>query len=355
MSLAPPLPRRCPRLRAAAFWPRILFVAWLAPLAHAETDVVVMQNGDQLTGEIKSLDRGQLSFETDATDTIQIKWDHVAKLVSTQYFEVMLDDGRQLYGSLVDSAAPSQVSLSFAGSVADLPTLSVVRMTPIEGRIIERIDMSVDVGYSLAKANDASQSTVGYDFQYRDQTRLVSLNVDASTTESESDPPSTRVNTLASFRRFLEGREWDPVFLSQVERNDELGIKRRVTAGGGMSRWLRDTNQSRMSFLGGLVYGNEDAEGLTNSEWTTEALLGLGMEWFRYDTPELDVSTRLAVYERLTGVSRTRGNLDVDFRWELFADSFWGFSIYYSFDTEPEIETSSKSDYGIVTSFGWEF
>jgi hypothetical protein len=145
------------------------------------------------------------------------------------------------------------------------------------------------------------------------------------------------------------------VFLSQVERNDELGIKRRVTAGGGMGRWLRDTNQSRMSFLGGLVYGNEDAEGLTNSEWTTEALLGLGMEWFRYDTPELDISTRLAVYERLTGDSRTRGNLDVDFRWELFADSFWGFSIYYSFDTQPEIETSSKSDYGIVTSFGWEF
>lgn len=333
----------------------MLPAALLTCLAHAQSDVIVLRNGDQLTGEIKLLDRGLLSFESDATDTIQIKWDHVASLSSSQYFEVWLEDGRQLYGSLSEGTAPAEISVAEDGNVAVQSMTTVVRMTPIEGRLIERIDMSIDVGYSLAKANETSQTTVGYDFTYRDQVRLVSLNVDASTSESENDPPSTRVNTLASFRRFLEGRKWDPVAMSQVERNDELGINRRVTAGGGMGRWIRDTNQSRISFVGGLVVGNEDAEGQVSSEWTTEALLGIGLEWFRFDTPELDVSTRLSVYERLTGESRSRGNLDVDFRWELFADSFWGFSIYYTFDTQPQSETSEKTDYGVVTSFGWDF
>jgi hypothetical protein len=326
-----------------------------APMARAQTDFVVTRNGDRLTGEVKSLDRGKLRFETDATDTIEIKWEHVAELVAEQTFEVILTDGRTLFGTLLDGAEPFEVRLSGGGIVSALPMVSVVRMTPIEGRLIERIDMRVDVGYSLTKANDSAQSNLGYDFQYRDQLRLVSLNADGATTTSESDPPSTRINTVATFRRFLAGRSWDPLGLMQIERNDELGIEQRTTFGGGMSRWLKDTNQNRMSFIGGVVYGTEDAEGLVDAEWTAEALLGFGMDWFRFDSPELDVSTRLTVYERITGASRTRGNLDVDFRWELFGDSFYSFSIYYSFDSDPESATSSKRDYGIVTSLGWEF
>jgi hypothetical protein len=257
MSLAKPLLRRSPRHRATAFSRGLLLVghAFLAaPLAHAETDIVVMKNGDQLTGEIKSLDRGQLSFETDATDTIEIKWEHVAKLVSTQYFEVWLDDGRQVYGSLADGAAPAEVWLSGGGSVTGLPMLTVVRMTPIEGRIIERIDMTVDVGYSLAKANGSAQSTIGYDFEYRDQVRLVSLNLDGSTTESESDPPSTRINTSSC----LAVPEGNFVGMTQVERNDELDQASRHSRGGRASRSGHESEP--LSFRADCGC-SEDAEG----------------------------------------------------------------------------------------------
>jgi len=72
-----------------------------------------------------------------------------------------------------------------------------------------------------------------------------------------------------------------------------------------------------------------------------------------YD-PELDVVTRLAVFQRLSGATRTRGNLDVDFRWELIQDFFWGFSIYYSFDNSPENPDASTNDYGVVTSLDIE-
>jgi len=45
----------------------------------------------------------------------------------------------------------------------------------------------------------------------------------------------------------------------------------------------------------------------------------------------------------------------MDFRWELVKDFFWGFSIYYSFDNQPETPGASTSDYGAVTSLGWSF
>ncbi|HEY9181720.1 MAG TPA: hypothetical protein VIQ99_00890, partial [Gammaproteobacteria bacterium] len=49
--------------------------------AAAQTDVVTLHNGDRLTGEIKSLDRGILFFDPPYSDTIQITWEHVATLV----------------------------------------------------------------------------------------------------------------------------------------------------------------------------------------------------------------------------------------------------------------------------------
>ncbi|HET8698831.1 MAG TPA: hypothetical protein VFO94_15185, partial [Gammaproteobacteria bacterium] len=108
---------------------RFSFAAALSVLvgitAHAATDVVTMRNGDRLTGEIKSLDRGKLSFETDATNTIQIEWDHVAALTSLQNFEVTLDDGRIFFGSLLTGGDPSVLSLSTPSTALALPTAIV--------------------------------------------------------------------------------------------------------------------------------------------------------------------------------------------------------------------------------------
>jgi hypothetical protein len=68
------------------------------------------------------------------------------------------------------------------------------------------------------------QTTFGYDFRYRGETRLINLDVDASTSSSASDPSSTRLLTAFNYQRFLEKLEWNPIGIGQLERNDELGI-----------------------------------------------------------------------------------------------------------------------------------
>ena len=71
------------------------FIAFTLPAAAADkTDVVLIVNGDRLTGEVKSLERGRLRFKTAATDTISIEWDDVASLRSNQNIQVETEDGR---------------------------------------------------------------------------------------------------------------------------------------------------------------------------------------------------------------------------------------------------------------------
>lgn len=341
--------------RASNRFGRLLILFLASNAAFAQDDVITMMNGDRLSGEVKSLDRGMINFDTDATDTIAIRWDHVSDLTSPQSFLITLSNGSRLFGSIAGVDADNAISLTTNTGQVSVQMVELVRMSPIEARLVDQIDMNVDLGYSIAKANNVVQTTAGYDFSFRNEERLVSMNSDFARSSSVDRPDSLRANVAVSYRRFIEGRIWSPVGLAQLERNDELGLRRRATIGGGMGRYLTDTNEHRINFMGGLVRSTEDATDAVESTDSIEAMTGLNIEWFRYDSPELDVSSQLMVFERLSDESRTRGNLDLSFKWELIEDFNWGMSVYYSFDSAPENFDASGSDYGVVTTLGWSF
>lgn len=326
-----------------------------SPPARAADDVVLMRNGDRMSGEIKSLERGLLNFKTDATDTIGIKWDYVVGLLSSQNFDITLDDGRRTLAKIAHGSGAAGIRLETGLTPLDVPIGSVVRMVPVEGRLIDRIDMSIDVGYDRAKANGLARTNLSYELGYRSERRVIDLNIDVAESASQSAPSSKRAYGTFSYLHLLERHKWDPIALSTIEHNDELGLDRRVTLGGGMSKWIKDTGSSRMSFTGGLVYTSEDEVDAPATKDGVEAAIGLNLDWFRYEDPELDVSMRFSAYRRLSDEHRTRGNLDVNLRWELINDFFWGFSIYYSFNSAPVGIISSDTDYGVATSLGWSF
>ena len=321
--------------------------------AHGQSDIALFKNGDRLTGEIKSLDRGKVSFDTPTTGVINLEWDDIDQLFSTTTFELNLVSGERLYGTLAETTGDGQIRRQTATETRDLPNETIVRMTPIKATLLDRIEMKVDLGYSLAKANDLEQTTSGFDLLPRGEPDL-SFGIDSAISSSESDPSSQRVFTNFNYQRYLDKSEWNPFGIGQIERNDELGIDRRRSFGGGMARWLRDTNESRIGFGGGLVRSFEEDIGSTGTTEDTEALVAMDLEWFQYDAPELDVSMQFQLYRRFSGSKEPRGNIDVDFRWELFKDFFWGFSFYYTYDGQSENDEETV-DYGSFTSLGWKF
>ena len=282
---------------------------------------------------------------------INLEWDDIDQLFSTTTFELNLESGERIYGTLAETTGDGQIRVQTPTGTMDLPTQTIVRMTPINSTLIDRIEMRVDLGHSLAKANDLEQTSFGYDFRYRGETRQINFDIDASTSSSESDPSSARVFTTFDYQRYIEKLDWNPIGIGQLERNDELGIDRRVSFGGGMGRYLRDTNQSRIAFAGGLVRSLEDDAGSSETTKDTEALIAMNLEWFQYDEPELDVSMALMLYRRLSGSKDPRGNVDVNIRWEIFKDLFWGVSVYYMYDGQAQNEEESD-DYGSSSRWG---
>lgn len=322
--------------------------------AQAGQDVVIFKNGDRLTGEVKSLERGRLRFDTDATGTIPVEWDKVALLKSEQNIQVETETGERFLGRLQAGAEEFTVVVQGDADPMTLPMSQVVLMTPIEERRVDRLDIDFTAGYNFAKASEAQQVRLGLDLAARTERRIFSMNADAVQSDSEDSESSQRQSLDLQYRRLWPSR-WYSGALVSLDRNDELGLDLRTSAGVGGGRYLRQTNSSILSLGGGVQLSRENVSTGISDEDTVEAVVSLNWDWFRYDSPELDLSTTLQIIPNLTESGRVRGEFDVSLKWEIVEDLFWELSLYDSYDNDPVVDGAEKNDYGIATSLGWSF
>jgi len=330
-------------LLAALFWP-----------TAARSDVVIFANGDRLTGEVKSLERGKLRFDSEATGTIPVEWDEVVQLTSSQNIQVETESGGRYLGSLTAATRERYVVVSGDAGAIELEAAHIVVMNVIEESRIERVDGSVSAGFNFAKASEVSQVQLGFDLKARSEKRLFSLDVASVTTDSEDNESSQRHSLNFGYQRLWPER-WFTGGVLRLNRNDELGLNLRTSVGAGGGRYLRQTNSSIVSFIGGLQLSRENLNSGIENEDTVEAFLTLGWDWFRYDSPEFDLSTQLQLIPNLTNSGRVRAEFDVSMRWELIPDLFWELGFYDSFDSDPVVPGAEKNDYGITTSLGYGF
>ena len=322
--------------------------------AVAKTDVVIFVNGDRLTGEVKSLERGKLRFKTAATDTISIEWDDVASLTSNQNIQVETDGGDRYLGQLVVHSDDRQVVVKTVSGLKTLDAEHIVFMNPIEKKGIERFDGDITAGFNFAKASEVKQAQLGLELEARTETRLFGLDVSSVASDSADNESSQRHSLALTYTR-LRPERWFTGAIVGLERNDELGLDLRTSVGAGGGRYLKQTNSTTLSLTGGLQLSRENVAGNLEDEDTVEAFATLAWDWFRYDTPELDFSTNLQIIPNLTDTGRVRAELDVSMKWEMIEDLFWQLEFYDSYDSDPVVDGAEDNDYGVVTSLGWEF
>jgi hypothetical protein len=93
----------------------LLFIATIlpAPLLAAD-DVVIMKNGDRITGTVKKLNNGNLEIDPPYTGTnFIVEWKNVERIESTANFIVQTSDGDYVTGSV--RTDPDETGLSKAG------------------------------------------------------------------------------------------------------------------------------------------------------------------------------------------------------------------------------------------------
>lgn len=325
-----------------------------APTLYAQkADTVVLRNGDRVVGEIKSLDRDVLTYKTDDMGTLSIKWDKIHRIGSPRYFEVEETSGLRHYGSLRAGPEVKQMIVEVSTFSDTLDHMQVVRITPIGQGFFARLDGNISLGFTFQRANRIRSLSLDANVKHRTQTRLTGLRINTYFQGEETREPTSRNTIALNEQRFL-ARRYVLGGTGQLEQNEELDLDLRVLLSFGGGRFLTQTNRSALLVGGGLAFTNEQ---FVASDATTnlEALLSVGWEFYRRDTPKSDIQTTLQVYPNLTDLGRVRTDFQASISHEFVKDFTTGFTLFDQLDNRPPSGTGASHDFGITLTMGWSF
>lgn len=333
----------------------LLASGWQPADARDKTDVITLRNGDQVTGEILTLQYGQLQLKTDDMGTVLIKWDAIATIESRYFFDVEQIGGERFYGVLGSTPDGSQVIVHGpSGSLHQIQTERVTRIAKLESTFWSRIDGSFSIGYNFTKSTDITVVSGQFDATYRSEKLVASLSADVNSSTTPEQGTLDRDQIGFTNRWELASRNFWAALVN-LERNEELGIEGRVQLGGGFGRYLYQSPHSEVAAYVGAALNREWVTGNEGAQESAEGVLGGSWRIFKLDSPKQSLTSQLVLYPSITESGRYRGKADVSYRQEIVKDFFFDLSFYYDYDNQPPGDATAKDDYGLVTSLGYTF
>ena len=323
--------------------------------AHAapKTDVIELDNGDRLTGEIKGLSQGVLTVSTDTMDTVGVRWERVRALSTRQYLQVELLSGERHFGSAPEERV-AHIAVQDEDSGQQLLALKeIARIDPIErGELLKRLKGNFSLGYNFTKASDVE--TLAFNGQLRSRTDVRQWQLDGSANvTTQSGPDATVYDFSGSYSRFLARKKY---YLGRLrfESNTELGLDLRTSLGGGLGYYVKQDPHQEWSVVAGLAANDEQYAGEPKRH-SVDAILATTYSYYRFKPLNADIDLSLALIPSLTEAGRVRSDANLYVRWEVVDDLYFELSLYGNYDSQPGVEANSQFDYGTATSIGYSF
>ena len=330
----------------------ILTLCLLTPfsLLADKTDVVILKNGDKITGEVKRVGGGLLEFSTDHMGTIYIEWPSIAKIFSDTNQAVDTIDGRRFFGTMTALEEGDVIGIQTPTSVIELPTEDLFSAYPVQSTFWDRSDLDLSIGFDYQKSTDITDFSLAADWVHRTPDRISEASLRTNLT-SQPGADDQRRSQLSFAHQYAQPDNRFKSWLGNLETNELLGLDLRVLAGGVFGNYLLRNSNGWLSTSYGLAGTHEKFSDGT-SQTGAEAVGNITINYFRFAEPERSLSTRLTIFPSLTEGGRFRTDFRTTFKLEFFSDLFWSMEAYFQSDNEPTAG-AARSDYGITTGLGW--
>ncbi len=176
--------------------------------AFAQIDSLIFNNGNIIVGEIKSMDKGIIQIETDYSDSdFKIEWEKISRIKTESHFLVTLEDGTKYYNSPLSSINDSIVAINTEeGQAISCNIDKIVFLNPIKDKFLDRLSASIDIGYSLTKANNLHQFTSNSGIAYTAEKWSVDLSFNSLRSTQDETEDIARTEGKSNFRYILPRR-----------------------------------------------------------------------------------------------------------------------------------------------------
>jgi hypothetical protein len=330
--------------------------------AREKTDVIVMKNGDRFTCEVKGLNTGVLSVGLDYVDgTVSVQWSKVAHLESNQLFVVLTQDGSVYTGKLTiaDTPANQPVRIQIAETTAQtvaIDTSRIVKVTETSENFWQRFNGDINFGINYSKGNQSTQYSFGTFTEYPRERWTAQATFDSNLSSNSGATTSTRNQLGLTGYRLLRWNNYFYAGVGNFLQSSVQGIKLQTTLGGGIGRFLKNTNRTSIRVLGGLAWQSTDYRQSTAVSQGTQnvasALIAAELKVFKFKKTNLDVTSTLL--PSVSDPGRVVYSTNATYYLKLFSNLSWNVSFYGNWDSRPP-PTFSGSDYGTTSGLSWKF
>lgn len=344
-------------LRVTSLTRSLILVCLTTASLHAERrDLVVMKNGDQLTGELKKLENGILYFKPPyVSDSIQLDWLQVRAVQSSAAYQIVLENGQHLVGMISSSPELPDGNFELKVSNGDLRVTSreVINMQSSKQNFWRQLTGSIDFGYDFTSGN--SQTSLNSDAS----ANYLSKNwtAGASFTSSFSgQSPGTNSNLLelgGMGEAFLSGNS-SILGLVDFLHSSQQDLELRETLGGGYSRYLIRTNENKLFWVAGAVYNRETFVSTASrpTDDNVEGLVGGQYQLKKFNL--YDLQSQLFLFPGISDAGRIRATTKTTFNVKLSNNFYTNVSFWDNFDSRPPVN-AKKNQLGISSGLGWTF
>jgi hypothetical protein len=326
-------------------------MAAVSPLQGEKTDILYLERGDRLTGEIKKLYHGKLEVSTHEMKTVFIEWNKILNVKSDHEFEIELETGGRHFGKLMPGPEDRQAIVSSRSGTFIVDLSAVVSLDRFKRTFLRRVQIALDVGFSYAKANQ----TVVWDLRgsLRTRTRRGETNFLANSYLTDQSDVDSTTRNLLQINHFHHLRRRGFISLqASGEQNQELGLDLRLLLSGGFGYSIVKSNRIHLAVAGGLAETREWFPDAEETSWNTEVAVSVSLETYKFEGLESTIASTLVVYPSITTRGRFRIDFTIQWRIEVFKDFYWGLNFFDKFDSQPPGE-GEKNDIGVSMSIGW--
>jgi hypothetical protein len=329
--------------------------------AQGGNDILVMKNGDRFTCEIKGLSGGVLSVKLSYVDgTISVQWSQVAHLESNRLFLVKTESGVVYTGTLSTTGAsddpPIKIEIAEAqGKEVEVAQRKIIKLSQTSEGFWHRFDGAVNTGILYSKGNESVQYNLSSQVAYNRERWSSQASFNSSFASNSGANLTTRNQIDLSTMRLLRWNNWFYAGSVSFLQSSVQEINLQTTLGGGVGRYIKNTNRASISVLGGFGWQNVGYGQNTvnqSAQNTAVGFVATEIKAFKFKKTNLDVSASLV--PAISEPGRIHFNTNATYYIKITSDLSWNFSFYGSWDNRPPA-TLPGSDYGSSSGLSWTF
>jgi len=237
----------------------------------------------------------------------------------------------------------------------ELERPTVVQMDQTSERFWRRLNGEINTGIQYSKGNQATQFNLSSNVAYPRERWQAAASYNSTLSTSTGVTASTRNQFTLGALHLMRWNNWFYAGLGNLLQSSEQGIDLQSGMGGGIGRYLVNTNHATIYLVGGFGWQRTDYSQKTVSAPTQEvatAMVSGSAKLFRFNKTNLDVMG--TVFPALSEPGRVYSQLNVTYYIKLSGSLSWNVSFYGNWDNQPP-PTFSGSDYGTSSGLSLTF